>query len=219
MKAKGVIVATFLLMFGFFSQTTVLAKMFSGSPSPFVQDLGHIRTKEHGILTALSYYIIYSFNQEPFLAPSDVVESDNPKIRKLALRLIEGKTTDIEKSEAIYSWISENIEYDADFYFQVKDLTEFEFDSALETLNKRKTLCMGYAHLNAALHRAVGISAKVVYGDDHAWNELLLDGTWYSQDPTKGAGFIDQQSKDFIAAPSMAYFSIPNLKKDGEYLW
>lgn len=219
MKVKGILVVAFLLCFGFFSQTTVFAAVFSNSTQPFVNDLGHIRTKEHGILTALSFYIIGTFNQNPFLAPSDVVESDNPTIHSLAVQLTEKKETDIEKSEAIYTWITENIEYDAEYYYQVQNLSDFEFDSALETLVKKKSLCMGYAHLNAALHRAIGIEAKVVYGSDHAWNEIFIDGVWYSQDSTKGAGFIDQMSKTFVHSPSMAYFSIPNLEKDGDYLW
>jgi transglutaminase-like putative cysteine protease len=219
MKVKGAMILVILFCFGFFYQTTVFAKVFPSTADPFVETIGHVRTKEHGLLTVLSYFMINTLDQHPFLAPSDVIESDHTMIQQLAKELTQGKESDIEKSKAIYSWITENIAYDADYYYKIRNLQDFDFDSALETLKKGKSLCMGFAHLNAALHRSIGIEAKVVYGEDHAWNEVLLDGVWYSQDSTKGAGYIDGLSKKFVSAPTMEYFSVLHLKKEGEYLW
>lgn len=219
MKVKGTIVFAILFCIGFFYQNTVFAMVFTSSSSPIVNELGHARTKEHGFMTGFSYFLMNTIDQNPFLTPSDVVESDNSEIKVLAQQLAHGKESELEKSKAIYSWIIENIEYDADYYFQVQNLTDFNFDSAVETLKKRKSMCMGYAHLNAALHRAIGIEAKVVYGNEHAWNEVLLDGTWYAQDATKGAGFVDTKNKKFIPSPSMVYFISKDLQKEGEYYW
>ncbi|WP_147534837.1 transglutaminase domain-containing protein [Bacillus marasmi] len=219
MKVKGAIVLVILFCFGFFYQNTVFAMVFTTPTNPIINELGHARTKEHGIMTGISYFLMNTFHHNPFLTPSDVVESDNNEIQALAKQLTADKETELEKSKAIYTWIIENIEYDADYYFQVQHLTDFDFDSAVETLQKRKSMCMGYAHLNAALHRAVGIETKVVYGNEHAWNEVLLDGTWQDQDSTKGAGFIDNQNRRFIPSPSMEYFTYSGLTKEGEYYW
>lgn len=219
MKTKGLIVVAILLLFGFFYQSSALAKWVSDSYQPIVEEIGHNRDKNHNIFTVLSYMMIHSFVKNPYLTPSDVVESDHPMIKSLANDITEGMTTDLEKSRAIYTWVTENIEYDADYYYEIQYLSDFEFDSALETLEKRKSLCMGIAHLSAALHRSVGIEAKIVYGEHHAWNEVLIDGRWLSQDATKGAGYLDERSKEFVQAPSMEYFGTDCNEKEGEYLW
>lgn len=219
MRTKGAIVTVLLFFFGFYYHSSAFSKLITDSSQPIFKKIGHQRTKEHDLLTVLSYYMINSFDKDPYLTPSDVIESDDSMIQTLALDLTEGKATETEKSEAIYKWITENIEYDANYYFQVKNQSDFEFDSAVETLRKGKSLCMGFAHLNAALHRAIGIEAKVVYDQEHAWNEVLIDDNWYSHDPTKGAGFIDIRSNKFISQPTMDYFNLPLVIKDGQYLW
>ncbi len=219
LRTKGAIVAVILFFFGFYYHSSAFSKWITDSSQPLIKKIGHQRTKEHNLFTVISYHMINSFDKNPFLTPSDVIESDNSMIRNLALDLTEGKSTETEKSMAIYKWITENIEYDANYYFQVRNQNDLEFDSAVETLKKRKSLCMGFAHLNAALHRAIGIEAKVVFDQEHAWNEVLIDGDWYSQDPTKGAGFIDIRSNKFVSAPTMDYFNFPIVIKDGQYLW
>jgi transglutaminase-like putative cysteine protease len=219
MKTKALIVSFVIFFSGFFYHSPALSKWVDHSSEPIVKKIGHNRTKHHGIFTVLSYLLINSFDKDPYLTASDVVESDDDRIQTLAARLSEDKVTDMDKSRAIYSWITKNIEYDANYYYQIRHQTDFEFDSALETLQNRKTLCMGYSHLNAALHRAIGIEAKVVYDEEHAWNEVLLDGNWYSQDTTKGAGYIDTDRKEFISAPTMDYFAMALIFKKGQYLW
>lgn len=219
MKTKGIVVVVFLLFFGFFYQSTALSKWVSTSYQPIVKEIGHNRNKNHDLITVLSYLMINSFDRNPFLTPSDVVESDDSRIQTLAKHLTSEMNTELEKSKAIYQWVTENIEYDADYYYKIQNLTDFEFDSAVETLERRKSLCMGFAHLTAALHRAIGMEAKIVYGGQHAWNEILINGEWHCQDTTKGAGFLDNRKKKFVQSPTMKYFGATCTLKDGEYLW
>ncbi|MEX1030769.1 MAG: transglutaminase domain-containing protein [Paenibacillaceae bacterium] len=86
------------------------------------------------------------------------------------------------------------------------------------------TDCDGYARLNIALHRAVGIKAKLIIGSaidiesgqswtdellkvpNHAWNEVFIDGRWITHDPTWDAGYIGSDNlyvRNLIATGSI----------------
>lgn len=121
---------------------------------------------------------------------SDEIQYSNDGIRLLANTITRGKTTQVDKSRAIYEWISKNVSYDIDEL----NRSGAKFYTAEDTLRLRKVMCTGYANLNAALHRAIGIEAVVVYGQAggglHAWNEIRLGNEWYFQDTTWGAGYV-----------------------------
>ncbi|OCA87570.1 hypothetical protein A8F94_06840 [Bacillus sp. FJAT-27225] len=184
-----------------------------------LNEAGSLRNKEHGLATVLSYHITKTIDGTPFLLPSSVVESNDPAIIRLAKEISARKLSDSEKSEAIYDWVTENLEYDAATYFAFLRGESFTFKSALEALESRTALCMGFSHLTAALHRAIGIEAKIVYGEDHAWNEIKLNGSWVPMDTTRGAGYIDVQSESFVHIPNKEYVTKSDVKKEGEYLW
>lgn len=147
-----------------------------------------------------------------FILPNDYIESDSAEIILLANNIIVGCKTDLEKTKAIYDWVTSNISYDVDAYFNnnIKNYT------SLETLNGKTALCNGYANLTAALNRAIGIKTKVVSGTAnlsdgasirHAWNETLIDDKWVSQDTTLGAGGVDLSTGKFIKQYSNKFFN------------
>ena len=151
-----------------------------------------------------------------YLLPSDYIESDSEEIINLAKKITEGLSDDIEKSKAIHDWIAKNIAYDTGYIN--KPAKNF---SALETLKLKKTLCNGYAKLNAALHRAIGIPTRVIagtvyYSDKneykggfHAWNEIYINGKWINVDVTRDAGYVNSKNK-FIFSYQDKYFNIPD---------
>ncbi len=184
------------------------------------------RTEEHvdnvmfeELYVMASYYITNHDTRDPDLVPSEMVESEHPEIVALAQQITGGVTTDHQKSRLIHDWVAENINYDAATFLSGGD----RMDTALETLRGRLTDCDGYARLNVALHRAVGIKARVIVGtvidDDsgetwasmdlenpnHAWNEIYVDGRWMTQDPTWDAGYIGDNDQ-FIRALSHDYY-------------
>jgi hypothetical protein len=95
-----------------------------------------------------------------YLLPSFRIESSDPEIHALATKIVRNKSTVMEQSRAIHDWVAQNIRYDVEALRSgvVKNY------SALETLQLRNVVCNGYARLNAALHRAVGIPARLVTG-------------------------------------------------------
>ncbi|KAB2950840.1 transglutaminase domain-containing protein [Heliorestis acidaminivorans] len=144
------------------------------------------------------------------------------EINDLAISITEGLSNDAEKSKAIHDWVASNISYDVHTYFS-GNLKDHSY-SALETLNRGTSICAGYANLNAALHKAVGIPVKVVSGvargyglqdkewheidlnqSNHAWNEVYIDGRWVVQDPTWNAGYVTMDG-EFVFSLNHKYY-------------
>lgn len=163
----------------------------------------------------LGYAKYHLTDGDPFLLPSFMIQSNNPAITALAQNITNGKQTETDKSRAIFEWVAKNIAYNAPLVNAAKPPTY----SAVQTYQTRNVLCTGYAHLSAALHRAVGIKAKVAYGENHAWNEIMLNGVWRSEDPTFGSGYINANTRKFVRSYQPAYFSKTDKQKEGEYPW
>lgn len=163
----------------------------------------------------LGYAEYHLTDGDPYLLPSYMVQSNDPGLVALAQNITNGKQTDEEKSKAIFSWVAKNVSYNA----PLVNSTNPPMYTALQAYQTRNVLCSGYAHLSAALHRAVGIKTKVSYGENHAWNEVLLNGVWRSEDPTYGSGFINANTQQFVHHYQPAYFSKTDKHKEGEYPW
>ena len=125
-----------------------------------------------------------------FLLPSQLVQADDATISSMAQMITEGSADEAEAIKRIHDFITENIKYDYDS-FNDGSYVNKPYD-ALTVLQTKKTVCAGYSDLLAALARAVGIRAKVIYGQatfnggwaDHAWNEVMIDNEWKIIDST-----------------------------------
>lgn len=171
--------------------------------------------KENDPNKVLGFAQFHLTDGDPYLLPSYMVQSNDPTLITLAQNITSGKSTDTEKSRAIFAWVAKNIAYNA----PLVDSTNPPIYSALQTYQNRVVLCSGYADLSAALHRAVGIEAKVSYGENHAWNEIMLNGAWQNEDPTYGSGFINADTNAFVPSYHSVYFSKTDKHKEGEYPW
>jgi hypothetical protein len=165
--------------------------------------------------TVLGYAVYHLTDGDPYLLPSFMVQSDNNSLKTLAQKIIYGKHSDLEKSRAIFDWVANNVSYN----YRLVNSPKPPLYSALQTYQTRDVLCSGYADLNAALHRAVGLEAKVMYGENHAWNEIKLNGKWQPEDPTYGSGFINLNTGKFVHRYQSAYFSKTDMHIEGEYPW
>jgi transglutaminase-like putative cysteine protease len=175
------------------------------------------RTNDHFAFTRMVNSILSFTDVSEYLLPSKLVQSHHPEIQKLATEITMGLKTNEEKSKAIFKWVASNITYDTESYFH--DPSNPRYYSSLETLRDKQALCSGYANLNAALHRSVGIEAKVVYGEGHAWNEVKISDSWQEQDPTYGSGGLDMNKKVFIPQFNEQYFSSVDLRREGIFPW
>ncbi|HXT17941.1 MAG TPA: transglutaminase-like domain-containing protein [Gemmatimonadaceae bacterium] len=118
-----------------------------------------------------------------YTSPEPLIQSDDPQIRRLALR-IEGPHRDPRLvAEQINAWV----------YDSIRPRVTFGIPSALEVLDKRVGDCNEHTQLYVALARAIGLPARIASGLAyvggkfyyHAWPEVYL-GDWVPVDPTFG---------------------------------
>jgi len=110
--------------------------------------------------------------------PSDKMEA---RAKEITLGVAPGYS----QVEAIRAWIHENVEY----RYGVSDGST----DALDTLKAGSGVCRDFAHIGAALCRALRVPARMVVGylyeldpmDMHAWFEAYVGGRWYTFDATQ----------------------------------
>jgi len=128
--------------------------------------------------------------------------SAESSIENLAAYLGNGAKDDLEKTRAIYRWITENINYDYQAYLA----GTYGDMSAQGVLNSRKSVCAGYSELFFKLAQAMDLQVIKISGwakgisyvdsssllgiPNHAWNAVKLYDGWYLLDSTWGAGSI-----------------------------
>lgn len=121
--------------------------------------------------------------QRPYLEPSMNIQSDHPRIKDLAGRIVSDKDLPLEKVKKLYRWVYDNIE----------KRPVVSMPDALSTLENRMGDCNEHAVLFAALARSAGIPTKVEAGlvylkgrfYYHAWN-LVYVGQWVTVDALFG---------------------------------
>ena len=142
-----------------------------------------------------------------YLESSDKIESDHREIVSKAKKLTADLEDDLDKAEAIYSFVISHMEYDLNSPHRNK--------GALAALRNSSGVCEDYAALFVALCRASDIPARQVNGytdprgtgeiwdlDDgqalslsgyrHSWAEFYMDDIgWVPADPT-----FDMHSRD-----------------------
>lgn len=129
-----------------------------------------------------------------FLLPTDVVQSDDPRIVSLVKKITQDAGNEEEAFQAIYNHIAKTVKYDQVRY-KDKSYMTYVYD-ALTVLETPVAVCSGYANLLAAMSRAYGIKAKVINGKalmsygwgGHAWNEVYVNDEWKMVDSTWDAG-------------------------------
>jgi transglutaminase/protease-like cytokinesis protein 3 len=124
------------------------------------------------------------------LLPSEMVQSTDASIVALAREIRAEARDDFEFVDLVNKRLAKMIKYDFPAYYDGSYANK-PFD-AISTLNAKTAVCSGYSNLVAAVLRAEGIKARVVNGkgfngksyEDHAWNEVYLDGEWRNLDVT-----------------------------------
>ena len=120
---------------------------------------------------------------DEYLAPTPLIQSDHPKIQRLAKRVTDSARNPLEKIEQLADWV----------HRKIKKRPVLSVPDALSTLKNRMGDCNEHSVLLAALARAAGIPARVetglVYLTDrfyyHAWN-LVYIGEWITVDALYG---------------------------------
>lgn len=151
-------------------------------------------------------------------------------LKELSQQLTGGYTTELEKTRAIFRWITENIAYrtrastrqnnpgfiDDKDTGALKPLDERVAESVFEN---RQGVCEGYARLFKTLCDFSGIRSEMVYGyartetfkriqrfrSNHSWNAVYVDSAWYLLDVTWASGYVDRNDQ-FVRYLDEQYF-------------
>ncbi len=116
------------------------------------------------------------------LASTPYIQTHNKLITDLVQETTANTAGAFARVNILSAWVYENLE----------KRPVLGIPDALTTLNTRMGDCNEHAALFAALARNAGIPTRVVAGVTfyagafyyHAWNEVCLDGNWYSVDTT-----------------------------------
>jgi transglutaminase-like putative cysteine protease len=122
---------------------------------------------------------------ERFLSSGDAIDWHAPAVKDLAHRLASGRTRPEDVVRACYQWVRDRIPHTSDHQLEPVSC------SASEVLAHGTGFCYAKSHLLAALLRANGLPAGLVYqrlGNEgayclHGLNAVWLEGVgWYRLD-------------------------------------
>jgi len=126
----------------------------------------------------------FNGDMQTYLLPEELIQSEAPEIKDLAIKLTEGSKDFWEAACRLGSWVAENIN------------GSINGGSALEALQRGNGSCGPQSMLLAALCRASGIPARVVWGcvytpeyggsfGHHGWTEVYVgEAGWIPVDAT-----------------------------------
>lgn len=119
------------------------------------------------------HYEMRAFSDQPDLAAEQQDEVEG-RIKELADAIAAESEDTNRRLEAVYSWIYDNMDYDY----------TLESQNLYTAFRTGKTVCFGYASLFQALCERLGAESEMIYGDNHVWNRVKMDGTWKYVDIT-----------------------------------
>ena len=139
-------------------------------------------------------------------------------VESLALEDLNEK----ERALALYTWITHNINYDAELLC-TGEINQ-ENQSVTQVLRTGKAVCSGYSILFQALAiqadlessmveghakaaRTPGYSVQSAYEPNHNWNMVKWDDTWHMVETTWGSGQLSECT--FEKKPDLFWFDPP----------
>lgn len=157
-----------------------------------IEILKHEQLDRYRVIEKIS--IKASDVDDAFLHSSQPVYfKETDKAVHLVKYLTSGKTTDIDKLRACYDYIVKNIKYDKD---KINRIDGNYVPNSDLTVENKSGICYDYAALLAVMLRSQGIKTKLVKGykngidEYHAWNEVFINGKWFTIDTTFDAAYV-----------------------------
>jgi len=148
-----------------------------------------------------------------YLEPTESVQSDQPKIRELSAELCRQAVNEHERARRLFEYVRDEIKYDVYSPFHLP-----EHYRASAILKRGKGYCVQKAVLLAALARAAGIPARLIFADlvnhrapdsmkrlmdtdlftYHCYDELYLGGKWVKMVPAFDRFLCEEQGYPLV---------------------
>lgn len=154
--------------------------------------------------------------------PNSQTQQMYAKAEEILHSLIKEGMSDMEKEQNIHDYIVKNCVYAEEYVNDhTKNSANAEQDNvykAYGVLIEKKAVCNGYSEAMYLLLSAAGLQCKMVVGtadgQDHAWNEVKVDGEWYQVDATWDDPTPDQ--KDVV---QYLYFNLTDRQLEDTHIW
>lgn len=132
---------------------------------------------------------------------SDLMQAgDRQKLAEISNSVTNGCKTDLDKIQAVYDYVTENVYYDWD-YADDPDSYPDRTHTALEVYQTKRAVCEGYASLSKVLLQLSGVPCISVRGLGHIYSAgydsdnkkwVIFDTTWGSGNYLDNGQFYDQ---------------------------
>jgi transglutaminase-like putative cysteine protease len=211
--------------FSVFPNKTTTYPLTYGDGDYRIEVFKQVDTTRYSLMLSKEIHVLMANPLSPNLYPNTYCSYTSESMCVIkAAELCNGLTTDVEKSNAMYHWIENNITYD---FEEAKLLTSADshwyVPNPDEVLMYGKAICFGNASLLSAMHRSQGIPCRVAIGNvkagpgytRHAWNELYWTSEgklnscftiparkWTLVDVTFDIKMKDKQIADWISNPN-----------------
>ena len=157
----------------------------------------NVSGKKYSEEGSLSFKFKLNDENAAFLCPNQFVSytKDSPAVKK-AQELCAGLKTDLEKFEAIRSFIEHGSAYDFVRAVTVSGTVLPDVDGCYK---KKMGICQDLSALMVCMLRSQGVHTKLMIGyageNYHAWVAVILDGSDKMYDPTAALGGIGKNVK------------------------
>lgn len=169
------------------SGATEIYSLQMGSGQYTVKVLERISAEEnkYSVVQTAVLDVAYTSEFAPYLIPVQNINytTASPAIAK-AKELAQTCSADLDKVNAIYSYIVNTVTYDKDLASKISSGTVTTYLPNVDNVYlTSKGICYDYSSLMAAMCRSIGIPAKLItgyVGSDqlyHAWNEVYISGS------------------------------------------
>ena len=109
------------------------------------------------------------------------------KVESILNEVVSPEMTNYEKEVALHDYLIENVSY---YNYENVDDIPLKKHSAYGALVEKEAVCDGISKAYSILLKKCGIQNVVVLGkmgNQHAWNKVKIDDSWYNVDVTSDA--------------------------------
>lgn len=146
------------------------------------------------------YQLIFSVDLT-YYTTADEEKLVTAKIKEILNEIIREDMNDYEKTLQVYTWICDHVAYDYDRYYEVLSgrMTpeNMHIFSAYGAVIENRCVCQGYAALLYRMLLELGIDNRLVTSIPHAFNMVLMNGSYYYVDVTWDAHYAIMNGKRY----------------------
>ncbi len=182
---------------------------FGNSSVVFSQDASASNTMTYDFLVPGDYYFYCKVTDSAcasytywknFTVPADGHVTLAQRVNQIVSQCrAAGCTNDFDTALWLHDWLTNNVYYDLNYRY-------YSADSALL---RGTCVCDGYSKAYYYLLEAAGIPVARAISENHAWNVVKLNGSWYHVDPT----WDDPAGETVVVSGSEhhLYFGLPDV--------